>query len=326
MHPDENLRVDVLALLCDTRAKTADFSAGELATLRSFLCGSLDSQSPEFRQRIQAHLGKLLRRLRNAMYADWRDLCSRKEYIDTATSEGGAATPKLLLMRSQATDLTNSLAMKRDFMQWLCDETVAALFPGCSFQRATSKLALMQAILLSQDPVTNAAEMDGAAARTLLALLGNNTHQPNRDAALHMLVRYLPAELPGTCMQDIHGLLGAAIARLNDVRSHESETAATIVRIVFAKYVLRSGVFLNLSDAHALRSENDDPAVFFIRQFVMLLKAIIDVAKSNLYRSSTTSPIHGLFRTLRGLLSEIDFTSELVQSNLSVVRSFRVVH
>ncbi|KAJ3019217.1 hypothetical protein HKX48_002293 [Thoreauomyces humboldtii] len=340
MHPDENLRVDVLALLCDTRAKTADFSAGELAALRSFLLGSLDSQSPEFRQRIQAHLNKLLRRLRNAMYADWRDLCSRKEFIDAATSEGGAATPKLLLMRSQVTDLTNSLALKRDFMQWLCDETVAALFPGCSFQRATSNLALMQAILVSQDPVTIAAEMDGAAARvsladmpnyptlatpatvqTLLALIGNDTHQPNRNAALHILVRYLPAELPGTSMQDIHGLLGAAIARLNDVRSHESETAATIVRIVFAKYVLRSGVFLNLSDAHAPRSENDDPAVFFIRQFVMLLKANIDVAKSNLYRSSTTSPMHGLFRTLRGLLSEIDFTSELVQSNLSVWRA-----
>ena len=51
-HPDANLRVDVFALLCETRRATEEFDGGELEVLKGFLGVSLDSQSPEFRQRV----------------------------------------------------------------------------------------------------------------------------------------------------------------------------------------------------------------------------------------------------------------------------------
>ena len=35
-HPDANLRVDVLALLCETRRATEEFDGGELEVLKGF--------------------------------------------------------------------------------------------------------------------------------------------------------------------------------------------------------------------------------------------------------------------------------------------------
>ncbi|TPX60789.1 hypothetical protein PhCBS80983_g01505 [Powellomyces hirtus] len=332
-HPDDNLRIDVLSLLCETRQKTADFSIEELKALKSFLTISLDSQSPDFRQRVQAHLVKLLRRLRRAMYANWRDYLSCKNYLDEF-SEHQHKPDNLIIMAAAADDHLKRLALKREFLQWMCDFAVGSLFPGCSFQRATSNLSLMSTILASQDHTAeeehnarvSLADMPDyptlatpETVSVLLALINNDTYAPNRDAAYDLLCQF-PAPLPGFPVPEAAALLARAITAIaTGIKSHQSDTGAILVRLVFEKYVKQLGLYLPVVPADETKdAQTGCPVVYFIRQLIELLKRNIDVAKRNLYCSATGYPMHGLFRTLHNVLLEVDFASVTVQKNAQV--------
>ncbi|KAJ3157955.1 hypothetical protein HDU89_000334 [Geranomyces variabilis] len=331
-HPDSNLRIDVLALLCETRQKTADFSIEEIAALKSFMTISLDSQSPDFRQRVQAYMVKLLRRLRAAMYADWRDLVAHKDYIDQFKSRVGAERPgNLATMVAGADKLAMRLERKREFFQWMCDFSVGSLFPGCSFQRATSNLMLATTILASysaaeeeNDARVSLADMPNYPTlatpenvRVLIALITNDTYAPNRDAASDLLTKF-PAPLPGFPVPAATAFLHKAVGAVaTGIRSHQSDAGATLVRLVFEKYVKQAGLYLTLEPASTL-PQTGCPMVYFIEQLVKLLMKNINVAKGNLYLSSTGHPMHGLFRTLQYVLMQVDMGSETVQRNAAV--------
>ncbi|KAI8821746.1 putative death-receptor fusion protein-domain-containing protein [Fimicolochytrium jonesii] len=327
-HPDPNLRIDVLALLCEARQQTADFSSEELRTLQQFLLISLDSQSPEFRQRVQTHLVKLLRRLRRAMYANWRDYLSRKAFIDHS-EEVGDCPPNLSEMRTAATELLAKLDMKRDFVRWLIDTTVASLFPGCSFQRTSSNLALMSTIFDSEDTAIDVtakvtlADMPDypvlGTPRTVRALIGiicNDTFTPNRERAYALLVR-LPSPLPGYEDAEAAGeLVRTGVEWVASVKSHQSDTGAMVVKLVFEKYVKALGWRLSLTRVGEMTDTGShDPTIFFVRQLVGLLTHNIAIAKRNLYQSATAYPMHGLFRALHNILSEIPWASPTVHSH-----------
>ncbi|KAJ3175474.1 hypothetical protein HDU87_006137 [Geranomyces variabilis] len=331
-HPDSNLRIDVLALLCETRQKTADFSVEEIAALKSFLNISLDSQSPDFRQRVQAYMVKLLRRMRAAMYADWRDLVAHRVYIDKFQSRVGAEMPgKLATMVAEADNLAMRLERKREFFQWMCDFSVGSLFPGCSFQRATSNLMLAATILASYsgtdeeiDARVSLADMPNYPTlatpenvRVLIALITNDTYAPNRDTASDLLTKF-PAPLPGFPVPAATAFLHKAVSAVaTGIRSHQSDAGATLVRLVFEKYVKQAGLYLTLKPT-TTRPQTGCPMVYFLEQLVLLLRTNINVAKSNLYLSSTGHPMHGLFRTLQYALLQVDMASETVQGNAAV--------
>ncbi|KAJ3156791.1 hypothetical protein HDU86_003557 [Geranomyces michiganensis] len=328
-HPDANLRVDVLAFLCETRQKTADFCVEEIAALKSFMTISLDSQSPDFRQRVQAYMVKLLRRLRAAMYADWRDLVAHKEYINEFQHRVGQEKPRNLeTMVANAEKLSLRLEKKREFFQWMCDFSMGSLFPGCSFQRATSNLMLAATILASYSPGeeehnarASLADMPNfptlatpESVRVLIALITNDTYAPNRDAASELLNKF-PAPLPGFPVPAATAFLHKAVGAVaTGIRSHHSDAGATLVRLVFEKYVKQAGLYLTLETA-TTRPQTGCPLVYFVAQLVQLLRKNIDVAKGNLYLSSTGHPMHGLFRTLHFVLLQVDMTSEAVQGN-----------
>ncbi|KNC99997.1 uncharacterized protein SPPG_04346, partial [Spizellomyces punctatus DAOM BR117] len=326
-HPDANLRVDVLALLCETRQGTADFSEEELFALKKYLLISLDSQSPEFRQRVQAYLVKLLRRIRRAMYSNWRDYLSRKMYIDEH-AKASSKPSNLDQMTEIANDLNRRLIMKRDFLAWLGDSTVASLFPGCSFQRTTCNLYLMTTILESEDSTidvntkVNLAEVpdyptlaNRETVQVLLAIIFNDTYAPNREKAFELLMQF-PAPLAGiVSVRSIQTLLAKGIAWISSIRSHESDTGATVVRLVFAKYVKGMQMYLDV-DTKLKLARGGCPMAYFVKQLMELLARNIDIAAKNLYLSASGHPMHGLFRALQNVLLEIDFGAAAIQANI----------
>ncbi|KAJ3186084.1 hypothetical protein HDU85_001002 [Gaertneriomyces sp. JEL0708] len=322
-HPDSNLRVDVLALLCDSQKSTEDFSRDELEIIKRYLMCSLDSQSPEFRQRVQSYLGKLLRRIRRAMYANWRDWCARRDYLQQAGVDH-TEDRKMAAFWS-------SLAFKREFIKWLCDFTAVSLFPGCSFQRATCNLSLMETIIESEESV---GDIDNARVslaeipdyptlynpltlRTLLAILFNDTYAPNREKALELLKKFPTVE--GMSVEEAQRVLKTAFEWVSSVRSHESDTGATVLRWVFAKWVAGSKVQLAVDDSDAPHqpAADHDVVLEFVANIVEKLRRNIVVAEENLYRSAVGHPLHGWFRALHCILGEICFSSPLVQRNCS---------
>ncbi|KAI9004599.1 putative death-receptor fusion protein-domain-containing protein [Gaertneriomyces semiglobifer] len=300
-HPDSNLRVDVLALLCDSQKSTEDFSRNELEVIKRYLMCSLDSQSPEFRQRVQSYLGKLLRRIRRAMYANWRDWCARRDYLQQAGVD--------YTEDEKMAAFWSSLSFKREFIKWLCDFTAVSLFPGCSFQRATCNLSLMETIVESEESV---GDIDNARVslaeipnyptlynpltlRTLLAILFNDTYAPNREKALELLKKFPTVE-------------GMSV-----------EEAQRVLKTAFEWWVAGSNVQLAVDDSDAPHqpAADHDVVLEFVANIVEKLRGNIVVAEENLYRSAVGHPLHGWFRALHCILGEISFSSPLVQGNCS---------
>ncbi|KAJ3299007.1 hypothetical protein HK104_010089 [Borealophlyctis nickersoniae] len=326
-HPDLNLRVDVLAFLCESHRAITDFSPEEFAILRSCLLLSLDSQSPEYRQRVYGNLQKLLRRIRRTLYANWRDSCSRRDYLARYNVSAGEQPSNLEQMRSEMDAIARKMSMKQEFLQWLCDEAVTAVFPGSSFQRANSNLQLMSTILDSEEyeidgnTKVDLADMPGyptlVTERTVQVLLGimfNDTYVPNRQKAFELLMRF-PVPLPGFLdKKDVRMLLMQGIARVGSIKSMESEAGCVIVRLVFAKYVNSLGMFLDPlgeADIDGQRS----PTAFFIGRFLEMIKRNVDVASKNLYLCATEYPMHGLFGALKAILSEVTYDSPAFTEN-----------
>ncbi|KAI9095079.1 putative death-receptor fusion protein-domain-containing protein [Phlyctochytrium arcticum] len=324
-HVDPNLRIDVLALLCETRQATADFTQEELLALKRFLLMSMDSQSPDFRQRVQTYLVKLLDRIRRAMYINWREHSSRKEYLDNCQAENRTAD-NISTMESECKEFLTKLDQKKDFLHWLCKSTVASLFPGCTFQRSNCNLHLMTTILASETFVTDPTARVNLAdipdyptlataenVQVLISLISNDTYAPNRELAFELLMQ-MPASLPGyETLEKVQAVIIQGVEWSGSVRSHESDMGATVAKLMFAKYVVKQGWYLNASNDIHDESRTAGPIPYFIRQLMRLLKHRIDVAKDNLFLSATALPMHGVFRVLQTVLYEVDFGNPAIK-------------
>lgn len=81
--------------------------------------------------------------------------------------------------------------------------------------------------------------------QALLAIIFNDTYAPNREKAFELLMRF-PAPLPGLEGEDVDRLVRKGIEWVGSVRSHEGDTGATVVRLVFGKYVKGLGKFCGI--------------------------------------------------------------------------------
>ncbi|RKO94656.1 putative death-receptor fusion protein-domain-containing protein [Blyttiomyces helicus] len=323
-HPDLNLRIDAFSFITESPKLTTDFSEEELDLIKSYLLISLDSQSPEFRQRVAGLLLKLLRRVRRVIYANWRDYLAAKDYaakvlpVDAKESVGAAA----------------DIDIKLDFLLWLQDFSIASLFPGSSYQRATCNLNLLELLAESEQfQVDTTQKVDMVAipnypfvatrrcVDVLLSVIRNDTYEPNRQKAFDILMRF-PTPLPGyESSQSARDILIEGITCSLSIRSQESEAGALMVRIAFVKYV--KALHMHLDPFPASESEDAEmadptgsgsPTIFFMRRLLQVLSRTVDVAKRNLFLSASEYPMHGLFATLAAVLSEIDYESPRIQN------------
>ncbi|KAI8074980.1 putative death-receptor fusion protein-domain-containing protein [Gongronella butleri] len=345
-HSDDEVRIDAFGLLCESRKNTATVTEVELALIKYFLALNMNCSSPSFRQRLCAHLAKLLARLHGNLYAQHRLYVTHVGYVPETDAQMEAAV--------------STVQRGKAFLHWLVDHLASSLYPGASFQRVATALRLFHG-LVKQYGVYDANDNDDdergsdsnsstpapvpsapaapatkdrdapatefpfvlplATPRNTKLLLDTlmDPYDFNRNLAFDILCTF-PNPLPGLAQKDhAQQLLWWALRNVVSTRAAESDSGAIIFRLIFNKYVLGLGYHLvpqqsdkPLASQSKKKKKNKkqasvSAAVTFTERLLDMLQGQVDIAKSNLLLAAQQHPMHGTLLTLQYVLREIDY-------------------
>ncbi|KNE71473.1 hypothetical protein AMAG_15699 [Allomyces macrogynus ATCC 38327] len=324
-HPSSSLRTDALGLLSDVKRHTQPLTTSDLAFLQSFLRHNLADASPEFRENMQARLGKIFDRMRHSAYALHR----------TATRIPPNAPPEVL---AAARDAQTLVDVYRAFLAWTVDAAMAWLVPGVTYPRALSVLLVIEALLATfgpgdrrRVPMPHGFNAEHCAvpefpfdipldtfrnATTLLDVVRTCPYDEIQGAAHRLLV-----QLPAGCA-DVVRRAGGARAVLEhgakwmaSPRACDAQAGAVIVDVAYIVRAKAAADAASVDDGMDV-DDADLRADQFIAHFTTLAHAQMDRARANLVEAAAADPLPATFLAVRQIMrrlpaAEVDAMSML---------------
>jgi hypothetical protein len=160
-------------------------------------------------------------------------------------------------------------------------------------------------------------KLDTLSGNIFSSLIAFETHALNRNAALeYVKATHVSSELLPEEHVEVEFLLKRLPSMLHSVRAAEVQSASSLSRLIFFKYV-NCGYRVNLPTTTDI-SINLSPAETYIRMFCDMLNANIAVARNNLARSSSQFPLNGILASLGQVLQSMDLKREWEADNYSL--------
>ncbi|KAK9727349.1 hypothetical protein K7432_001927 [Basidiobolus ranarum] len=342
-HGDLYLRIDVLGLLCQAQKVTAEVTVDEIDLLKDFLTLNMNHTSPEFRQKFYGHLTKFFIRLRGNLYSMWRVYQSKEKLMQKQGEK--------LSLKEELSSLMGKINNIKSFLTWLCDLSMASLYPGSSYQRVFSSLKLFELLIkhfgIDDTPLPNGFVREHCNApsfpfRLPLATERNskilvetlmNPFEANRETARNILFSF-PSPLPGIeTLEDAQKLLWWGFEAMISNRANESESGATVFRLLFSKYVEKLGFCLEVEMKESTENQSFTgvPSVDFATKLLNLLEAQLDSARNNLLFAAQNHPMHGPLMALAYIFQDLNYSSDGIKKNIELwrqlhLRTFNLVH
>ncbi|CAO3590067.1 unnamed protein product [Absidia cylindrospora] len=277
-HLDPQIRIDAFGLLCESRKGAAVVTEIELEMIKYFLPLNMNCDSPEFRQKLCAHLTKLLTRLRGNLYAQHRMYLSHTAFLNKSMKQQ-RSKDDIDITESELEGVNRTIQRGKDFLYWLNDHIATSLYPGASFQRVATALRILNLLISlygipesSPDSSSTGSGDDDSSSTakksTTIGIHGASSDFPftiplasprnskllvdtlmdsydfNRNMAFDILCQF-PSPLPGiTSKENAQELLWWGLNNVVSARAGESDSGAMIFRLVFTKYVV--GLEFNL--------------------------------------------------------------------------------
>ncbi|KAI8609725.1 putative death-receptor fusion protein-domain-containing protein [Chytriomyces sp. MP71] len=142
----------------------------------------------------------------------------------------------------------------------------------------------------------------------------------------------MKGEIPGFGDVQIQLLIEDAIQMLYSVKSSDSDGGASILRLVFCKYIASEPhKRLRIStDYEAINATHSAPAAFVV-QLLSLLRRHVNIAEKDLAASISAHPMHGLFLALASILREVKYhnikeKAEIETWNRILLDAYDLVH
>ncbi|KAG0183361.1 hypothetical protein DFQ28_008852 [Apophysomyces sp. BC1034] len=339
-HQDPQVRIDALGLICESRKAASIVTSTELDMLKLFLPLNMNCTSPEFRQKLCAHLTKFMTRLRGNLYAQYRNYKSRHAFAEK--NAGKRSEKDLKQALTEAANIWQEISCAKDFLYWLNEHIMTSLYPGSSYQRVSTALRILN-ILIKVFGIKELPAPEGftvrpdfpfkiplASCRNTKVLIESlmNPYDFNRVQAFEILTQF-PTPLPGVeNKEDVQQLLWWGLNNVVSTRAGESDSGAMIFRLIFTKYVVELGFDLapeqtsgQIQDVHQM--DEATAAVVFTERLLDLLEKQVEVAKNNLLYAAQHQPIHGTLLALQYVFRELDYSSPRV---LAQVAEWRQTH
>ncbi|KAK7482199.1 hypothetical protein BaRGS_00026548, partial [Batillaria attramentaria] len=230
--PEEQVRLDAFALLCENKRTSEPVTQVEFDHLRHFITYNLNNQSPAFRQAALSFVKKLFFRL----------------------NESQAALLRQKKKGQKATEAASSLASYQEFLTWLENFLFCQLYPYSAFARRTMSLSILS--LVVQDIHT---DKNGGGYRPLAGVTVNHiqtllecltdTFEENKREAYTLLVTCVKINTNLLTEEHCRALYSAALKLAVSTRPQDCGTAAYLLRFLshvpFASHAMES---------HTLRS------------------------------------------------------------------------
>ena len=278
---DPNLRLETLALVCESKRASSAVSPEGLVVVKEFLIYNATSQSPAFRANAVASVRKLLSRL----------------VLSTAAII--KSDPKL--------ELAPTSVYLRDagiFLSWYWGYLFRCLEPGTVFQRREFALQLIAATYAQT--VTKSHPMAehflGSLSPGQVRLLLNcvsDAYESNRELAAALVAAHGAAAIQALDTAEIDDLVAHVLSLSRQTGAAHGSSAALLLQVLHG-----AGVALKLPPSGTA------PVVGSADVFSGLLvelAARIATARASLIDAATNTPLHGILQSLRHLIAGVDY-------------------
>ncbi|KAL1925231.1 uncharacterized protein VTP21DRAFT_114 [Calcarisporiella thermophila] len=346
-HSDTGVRTDALGILCESRRSTAEPTPREFALLRSFILANMNITSADFRQKLGAFLGKLLLRTRTVLYTHWRNYQGAIKKIHKEKKNVQMAEEVVKKRENEERDKwLEAIAPSCEFLNFLVHACSASLQPGASFQRVSTALRILGLIVrifgveggasASLEPNEQSAKVPWVSSlppnlrtplihpRLTQLLLSELLHSfaENRLQAFDLLIA-LPNPLPGVETEaQAQNVILWGLERMKSTRAGESNSGATIFRLIFRKYIVGLGYELEVEPGvSGHRDSYGVPAADFTSKLLDMLEKQTKIASENLLFAAQSYPLHGTLLALQYLVQELDYSDDLIKTHLSIWQS-----
>ncbi|XP_033733610.1 thyroid adenoma-associated protein homolog [Pecten maximus] len=295
-HTDEQVRLDVLALLCENQRSTEVISKTEFDLLKHFLPWNLNNQSPSFRQHLLAHLKKLLSRLQESQVTLRRNMKNKKTESDIRDS------------------YRVSLGSYQDFLAWLVEHQFLCL-SGSSFARRTTCLSILSLVINSHTGDDFTDYVRAPHLQSLLECL-TDTFEENKMEATKIL-QYCCQGQQG--LSHLEPLFDTALTLAASTRPQDCTTAAYLFKVL----LVQPGIYdiLKNSDSYQAKLfltkqmetfclpsvDNNQSGRSLLLLWILLsyLQDQKEVAKGSLIMAAANRPLYPTLHCIRYILFDV---------------------
>ncbi|XP_070182085.1 tRNA (32-2'-O)-methyltransferase regulator THADA-like [Littorina saxatilis] len=328
--PEEQVRLDAFALLCESKRTSEAISEVEFQHLQLFVTYNLNNQSPAFRQAMLAFIKKLFCRIKESQQALLRLKKKQKE------EESPAA-----------------LQAYSSFLSWLECFLFTQLYPSAAFARRTMSLAILSLFVEEVHPGKDdtgykpLGNVTGNHVHTLLECL-TDTFEENKLEAFKLLLSCTSNNPDLLTEEKCKALYSAAMQLAVSTRPQDCGTAAYVFKFLLhqpcssvvvrsCKPILQSGSEGLSSGEHTLESTSDgntpqprkdtaevkelktllqeiesadtntSPHLQLLHALLVVLVDQISVAQTSLILAAANRPIYPTLHCVRYILDGLDF-------------------
>ncbi|KAL4568457.1 hypothetical protein LXL04_024070 [Taraxacum kok-saghyz] len=323
-HVDEFLRTDAVESLF-LNPKTASLpSSLELSMMKEAMPLNMRCSSTSFQMKLTSLFRKFFSRVKTALERQIRQGTWKPNTSNGLCKETEDGNFK------RADELFQ-------FMKWLSSFLFFSCYPSAPYER---KIMAMELILIMnntwpivQDTSSNNNETElitpydarFISSESTLLLVGSivDSWDRLRENSFRILLNF-PTPLPGMLTTDmVKVVIIWAKNLVYSPRVRESDAGALTMRLIFRKYVLDLGWIVKAStNSVSCCSESSDhkPVVEYVVSLVDWLQAAVEMGEKDLSDACRTSFVHGVLLTLRYSFEELDWSSDLVMSNVNGMR------
>ncbi|KAG0244170.1 hypothetical protein BGW41_000157 [Actinomortierella wolfii] len=336
-HQSDDIRIDVLGILCESRRPTAPVNIVEYRLLQQFLPLNMNVVVPDFRQKMCTSLAKFLSRVRSNVYNLARDI--KRVHASLAKKTLNEANGAALLQEYET-----KIEEAKSFLHWMLDHLFLSIYPGASYQRVSTSLRLLGILIktfgIESTPLPPGAkagetaefpfQLPIASAEHISTLLICLTHPFDhcREQSLEILLS-IKAPFSGyTTLDEVSKLVQWGMTRVESTRAGVSDSGGLILKVVFVKYAIELGWDIPLpsrgsSDNFTNVTPSDlsgVPAVDFVKRLQSIFCAQMDRANSNLLDAAHHHPLHGTLIALRYIFGSLDYQSALLTQHAALLQ------
>ncbi|XP_006812214.2 tRNA (32-2'-O)-methyltransferase regulator THADA-like [Saccoglossus kowalevskii] len=337
-HLEDDIRSDAVGLLCTVQRKSELVSELELGLLKEFLPFNMNSDSSSFRQHLYAYIKRLLVRIRDSCIA----MLKQHDKVIKAKRKSDSICV-----------LPNEFKASIDFVDFLFKLCITSLFPGSCYQRKKTSLDLLLATFETMATEESASTKHGQTTDSIKMLLAwaNDNNKWNffssehgniilhciedgtneiRELSYKILTSYYPWQLTISATQIIHH----AYELVSSPKAMQCESGALMWKMIFEKFVCNLGWCFSIVPTSpgilevAMVTNTDEIKcckVLFMTQLVDLLKHQYDTSQSNLLKSATITPMHGIVLAIRRCLTETSYVISNIDEWKNVIHQIITV-
>ncbi|XP_022983680.1 thyroid adenoma-associated protein homolog [Cucurbita maxima] len=337
-HVDESLRVDAAEFIFLNPKTSSLPSHLELTLLKKAIPLNMRCSSTAFQMKWTSLFRKFFSRVRTALERQFK----QGSWIPRASSsnrESYLPNGNEQTIAGRANDLFS-------FMKWLSCFLFFSCYPSAPYRRKIMAMDLFL-VMLNVWSVFPSKEKSNETLLlpynegitlpdSVLLLVGSiiDSWDSLRESSFRILLHF-PTPLPGISSEHMVGeVITWAKKLVCSSRVRESDAGALTLRLVFRKYVLdlgwivrASGDVVCLDSVHKLPNVGEEicrsnhPVAEYLKSLIDWLNISVTEGERNLAEACKNSFVHGVLLALRYTFEELDWSSDIVLSSLSEMRS-----